>query len=258
MILKLHGSMGDHIMMTGIPEAYYKKFGEKTKVISKYSDEFWKRNPYITEESFGKEYSLRFNSSKIDYMIYYPQRVFYEITGLIIDRKKVQPNFYIGRDTDSKLVIINDQAGWPSRRGYRYFNDLSLKLIKGGFHVCYLRNEGFGDCVGQYSKREITDYSSLLEDPSMIQMINKMAEAFVYIGYESGLSSMAGALKIPYVLFNSSVPPINVCHDTCIYYTDNCNYCCADQCTENCLSKCENRNDGIVEIIYGKLREGKE
>lgn len=248
MILNLWGSLGDRVIMTGIPEAYFKTFGEKTKIRNKLSDLFWNNNPYITEETIGKD--CYFNPNTVDtYQFYYPQRVFKDITGVDVDRTLVQPNLYIPRKTISRLVIMNDQAGWPSRRGYRYFTNLSKRLMEDGYTVAYLRNNGFRDCVNKVSAGQIWNYSYMLENLSLPELITKMSEADFYIGYDSGISTLAGALKIPYITFYGSIPAINTMHNTCIYAIDECDHCCADQCNKNCLTLYEDKTDKVMERI---------
>jgi ADP-heptose:LPS heptosyltransferase len=248
MILHLWGSLGDHVIMTGIPEAYFKIFGEQTKIIDKHSDLFWNNNPYITEESIGKDYY--FNANTVDtYQYYYPQRVFHDITGLWVDREDVQPNLYIPRKTIPKLVIMNDQAGWPSRRGYRYLTNLSIRLMENGYIVAYLRNTGFKDCTNKVSAGQIWKYSYILENLPMPQLVDKLSEAALYIGYDSGISAIVGAFKIPYITFYGSIPAINTTHFTCIYAIDECDHCCTDQCNKNCLTLYEDKTDEIMERI---------
>ena len=248
MILNLWGSLGDHVIMTGIPEAYFKIFGEKTKVINKHSDLFWNNNPYIIEQSVGKDCHFAPNNPDT-YQVYYPLRVFHDITGIWIDEIDVQPNLYIPRKTIPKLVIMNDQAGWPSRRGYRYFTNLSRRLIGEGYTVAYLRNNGFRDCTNKISAGQIWNYSYMLENLPMPQLIDRMSEAALYIGYDSGISALAGALKIPYITFYGSIPAINTAHDTCIFAVDECDHCCTDQCNKSCLTLYEDKTDEIMERI---------
>lgn len=252
MILNLWGSLGDHVIMTGIPEAYYLYYGEKTKIIDKGSDIFWNNNPYVTEERIGKECHFAPNNPDT-YQFYYPQRVFKDITGLWIERELIQPNLYIPRKTIPKLVIMNDQAGWPSRRGYRYLNNLSRRLMESGYTVAYLRNNGFKDCTNKVSAGQIWQYSYILSDLPRPDLVARMSEAAFYIGYDSGLSTLAGALKIPYITFYGSIPAINTAHDTCIYAIDECDHCCTDQCNKNCLTLYEDKTEEIMERIeeYG-------
>lgn len=250
MILQLHSSMGDHVILTGIPEAFYKLFGEKTHVPNKYSDLFWEHNPYVTDKPTGDRFGLHLNASAKDYMIYYPVRVFYDLTQYIVDRSAVQPNLYMSRTVDENLVIVSDQAGWPNRRGYPFLNDLVLKLQGLGFYVMYIRSDGYKDCFGQHSPRQLTVFDNELQSPIIGHLIDAMRRAAFYIGYDSGIAQIAGALKIPYVLLAGSVPPINTAHDTCIYAMDiRCKRCADPNCGSNCLSLATNCNEKIIEAI---------
>jgi len=252
MNLQLHGPMGDHIVLTGIPEAYYTLFGEKVHVPHQYAHEFWMHNPYVTSQPSMATFSVAFNAGAKDYMIYYPIRVFYDMTGHIVDRSMVQPNLYMSREPLSGLIIVNDQAGWPSRKGYSHFDSLCDILMQKGYQILYLRNEGYRDCVGQESPRQIKHFHSELRNPSIPKMIDALRSASLYIGYESGIAQLAGALKVPYIMLAGSVPPINVAHDTCIYALKlpHCKRCHADICGENCLRKSEGENEAILETIH--------
>jgi len=248
MILELHGSMGDHVITTGIPEAYYNYFGEKTKVISKKGNDFWETNPFVTTEDIGDYHSLAFNGTSKDYMIYYPVRVFHDITGYIVNRKEVAPNLYRERTVEPGLVVINDQAGWPNRRGYPYLEELAQALLGLGFKILYMRNDSFQDCVGKGSQKAITSYTEAVTDLSIKQGIEILQRAALYIGYDSGYSNVAGALKVPYVFLAGPVAPVNTQHDSCIYTLDGfCRHCNSDQCLENCLHTAPNKNDEIIE-----------
>jgi ADP-heptose:LPS heptosyltransferase len=246
MQLALHSSMGDHVIMTGIPEAFFNLYGEKTFVIHRYSDDFWNHNPYITNVPTGKLYSLRPNGTPQDFATYYPARVFQEITGTPIDKKLVQPNIYIPRRPMPHLVVMNDQSGWPSRRGYRYWNELAINLINNGFLVYYLRNDNFLDCIAHTMPRLITAYATVLNNLSIPQTIDILSQAVAYIGYASGMTSLAAALKIPLVTFYGSIPAENGLHDVTVYYTDNCDHCCADQCNKMCLTLLEDKSNEVV------------
>lgn len=257
--LKLHGSLGDHVMCTGIPEAYYDDYGEFTYVETAHPVLF-KNNPY-TANSFSditKEYSLAFNQYPKDYMIYYPVRIYYDITGRIADRLEVHPKLY--KPTSQlaeRTIIVNDQAGWPSRVGYKYFNELVLLLKGYGNTIWYIRNQGSLNCIGQQSPEIITHYTHKAFNIPIEEVIDRLSECDLYIGYDSGLSQLAGALGIPYAMLSGSVPPINTAHNSCIYALDPiCMRCCKDTCEFKCLEHSDNHNDKILDAIKEKVRKG--
>lgn len=255
--LKLNGSLGDHVMATGIPEAYFEIYKEPTFVETEFKILF-KNNPYITDNFFNvtKEYSLKFNEYPKDYMIYYPVRIFYDITGIIADRNLVRPRLYKKRTyLPQKTAIVNDQAGWPSRVGYKYFNDLVIKLKANNFVVWYIRNQKSLNCFGQPSPEVITDYTHKAFNIPLEELIDRLSECDLYIGYDSGVSQLAGALDVPYVMLSGSVPPINTAHNSCIYTLDLlCDRCCKELCEKSCLSYSENKNDEIIEIINKRVK----
>lgn len=254
MILNVHGSLGDQIMLTGIPEAYYRLYGEKT-YINGGRTEIWETNPFLINKKLGKEFSYSYNSYPKDYMVYYPIRVFYDLTSIIADRNFVKPNLY--RDYEKKKIcVVNDQAGWPSRVGYSHFEDLVQQVKNLGYEITYIRNENFRNCVGQCPPREINTYDHLLTDIPLSNLIEVIGTCELYIGYNSGLAQIAGALDIPYVMLDGPVPPINTKHNSCILAPDivSCRRCVKETCLENCLQNLENINDKIIEVIKNELQ----
>lgn len=244
MILNVHCSMGDRLMCTGIPEAYHTLFGEKIHVSGIRYPEFWRYNPYITKTAVGHPFSPPLNTEK-DYMIYYPVRIFHDMTDYIVDRDLVQPNIYTTSPRIKDRIIVNDQAGWPSRRGYPYFSRLASELMDLGYEVVYVHNAGYRDCYGQSSPQQISRYSWHVSNQPMAELIDLIASAQAYVGYDSGIAQLAGATQTPYVLLSSSIPPINTAHNSCIYTTDTgCRRCCATDCDEGCF-----RYDYTEEIV---------
>jgi len=253
MILNIHGSIGDHIMATGLPGAYFKLTGEKTYIKTERpggDPVYWESNPYILNQPAGEIRSLAFNAYPKDYMIYTPVRMFYDISGYIVDRSEVHPNLYKGRQPEKDLIVVNDQAGWPSRRGYPHLNELIRELLEGGWRVCYMRNDEYQDCCGQLSARQLTHYTYEIQ-PTLRQGVETLQRAAVYIGYDSGYAQVAGALGVPYVLISGPIPPINTKHNSCIYALNDskCRRCCVNSCPNNCLQSAPNRNREIRDAI---------
>lgn len=256
MILDVHGNLGDQVMFTGIPEAFYERFGEKTYISGEACrKELFETNPYLLDQPIGKK--LSFGIQNKDHEIYYPVKIFRDIseqfTGApwILDREKVAPNLYrtpVRRNAN--LVVVNDQAGWPSRTGYPYFNDLSVMLLKKGFTVNYLYNNNFHDCNGNVSQESIYDFSYRSGNESLSELIEKLSICFLYIGYESGIMHLAGALGTPCVYITGSVPSISA-PDSCIFITklDHCRKCHQENCPNMCLHSAHNQNDAICSAI---------
>lgn len=232
-------------MATGLPYAYYTCFGEKVNVVNPRNPEFWSSNPYVTTEVKGHVWNLTHNARR-DYMIYYPVRLFYDMTGLIVNRDLVQPNIYKERNNvHESVILVSDQAGWPSRRGYPHYNAL-LEELK-DYDIWYIRSTTFRDCFGTLNERTLTRFDRIIENPSIPDLIKIMGEVGFYIGYESGYCSLAGAMGVPYVCLTASVPPINVAHNSCIYALDICSgYCCAEKCDKMCLQSAPNKNEDII------------
>lgn len=249
MILNCHGSLGDQIILTGIPEAYYKLYGEKTYV-NMVRTEIWDDNPYLTNEKSGIEFTYNFNVYPKDYMIYYPVRIFYDLTGHIVESSFVRPKIYKSFHRD-KICVVNDQAGWPTRTGYRYLNDLITQIKDLGYVITYLRNELFRDCIGNCPPEQITKWDHKLVNIPLSNRIEVIGSCQLYVGYNSGNAQLAGALDTPYIQIEGSVSPINTRHPSCIYVTDipGCKRCCSDSCHMNCLSNLDNINHKIINVI---------
>jgi hypothetical protein len=247
MILQVHQGLGDQIMHTGLPEAYYKIFGEKIGITG-HREELWQYNQYVDWHAEGNVISLPFNQPR-DYMIYYPVRLFYDFTGWIVNKDLVQPNIYIKPDRNKHRLLVNDQSGWPTRVGYPYFEELIVKLRElFRFEIRYIRNENFRNCIGQCPPRELSTFDVLLENLSLDGLIYEFQHAGLYVGYDSGLAQLAGATNTPYVLLEGPVAPINTVHNSCVWYLDlpNCKKCNLDNCFRYCLSQAKNYNPEII------------
>jgi len=245
MIIKAHGSLGDEVMLTGLPEAYNKITGQFIGITTN-RHYLWENNPYIKDSS-REEFSYAFNVYPKDYLIYYPIRLFFDLTGFIVDRNLVQPNLYKPRvENNEKIIVVNDEAGWPSRRGYPYFNTLCKDLKDLGYAIYYTRGNTL-DCMGHQSEKTITNYTYNDNGgtPNLVQVIDLLQRAAFYIGYDSGLAQLAGALKVPYVLLSLAIPPINTAHNSCIYALDTCKH----DCQEHSKYLHVDKNREIVERI---------
>jgi hypothetical protein len=251
MILDIHKNMslGDYVMCTGIPEAYHTVYGENTYLINKKVHELWEQNPFVADTPNGSTLSFTPNERK-DYMIYYPIKIFYDLTGLIVDRELVKPRIYKVRNPEKRTILVNDQSGWPSRRGYRYWNELVTELQELDYQIYYFRYDKYRDCLGKPMPEEVRHPDNKFINPSNTDLIDLFCSVEFYIGYDSGPSHIAGALNVPYVALQSSVPPINTCHDSCIYTAKICSgYCATPQCNKNCLTTAPNINYKIIRAI---------
>lgn len=249
MIIHSHGSLGDQIMLTGIPEAYYNLFGEKS-YIDGGRTEIWENNPFTTTERVGKDFNYGFNAYPKDYMIYYPIRIFYDLTGYISNRDFVHPNLYKSFNRDH-ICVVNDQAGWPSRVNYVYFEELVQQIKSLGYVITYIRNDNFRDCCGNCPTQQIFTYDHILKDIPLKNLIEVIGSCELYIGYNSGPAQIAGALNTPYIQFDGPIPPINTVHNSCILAPNitHCRRCIMEQCENHCLARLENINDFIIQTI---------
>lgn len=249
MILKLHSSLGDQLLLTGLPEAYYRICHEKMNVVPTRLPSAWRDNPYVDPHAGGPEFSPRPNVDPRDFLIYTPVRVFYEMTGIIVDRKVVHPRIYRPRMVQHRIVLVNDQAGWPSRWGYPYLNELVDSLHYRGWTVHYIRHDGFRNCLGRITPPQIQSYDLKISGGDDATLMSAMSYAALYIGYDSGLAVLASAWGVPSVIFFGAVPPVTTAGDNCIYAAEVCGHCLRDSCDKGCLLSAESENEEILAEI---------
>lgn len=263
--LVLKGSLGDHVCYTGLPEALFKNWERhpKATVITKYPElfthnKFVKKVEYEYSPQYANELGIPFEIESWHWLVYRPVRAYYQITGNIIDRNEVQPNLYLPRKTKLGHIVMADQAGWPTRRRGPGGNldKLAIRLLDLGYHVTVIHNPNYTDCFGNKVPREIEHYNLSVND-NYVSIIQILQEAQYFIGYDSGIAHLAGALKIPSILLAGSVPPIVFTHNSAIKVFDTCDkHCHSEKCSYElpCLWNFPDTDQEIVDIIEkGKL-----
>ena len=251
------GSLGDHVCYTGLPKVLKFHFGKDIIVQTKYPKLF-DYNPYVSRvilpnesrpEDVTGSFEIPYETQEWQWLVYKPIRAYYQLTGKIIDRKEVQPKIYFPLDSRLGYITIADQAGWKTRRGYSFLDNLANQLLDNGYHITVIHDPNYTDYNGNRSEREVNHYNvSVKEDYSTL--IRIIAESRYFIGYDSGPAHIAQALGIPSIIFTGSVPPINVIHDAAIKVYDTCErHCNKENCEYNCLSNYKNVNDEIIDII---------
>jgi len=189
LVIDPYWSLGDVIMCTGLPEAFFKLYGEKTHIVNPKMIGLWQNNPYLSPEPIGQRFTVSPNTHK-DYISYYPQRLFYNLTGQLVNKKDVSPRFYVNYNPVPGRIVINDAAGWPSRRGFN-LDEVCNRLQD--YEIVYLHNT-FRDCFGQLLPPTITHYSEVKNDVDPIELLRT---ASLYIGFESGLTHLAAGVGVP-------------------------------------------------------------
>ena len=245
MIFEVHWSLGDHVCYTGIPQAYHKYFGFKLGLLSDNSnyDPVWANNPYICKPnpSDVSRYKVQIETLPSDWRYYRPQRIFYEMTNLWVPAQEVQPRIYRERKTVPGRILLCNEAGWPSRQGYQYWNDL-VKTLNNKYDTFAINNKNYSTDEPIQAKNNLR--------LSLENTIEFLTTTELYIGYDSGLAHLAGGLGIPYVLICGSVPSYIVRHLSCICAIETCeNPCCVKVCQQHCLAASKNRNAEILERI---------
>jgi len=253
--LNLHGNLGDHAALTGVPYAYWKAMRRRLLLTSDRPEfrSLWARNPYcdLVESPVGNEYSVRFEDYGVleDWKCYRPQRIFTELTGMAITPERVSPALYYDRAPHNKRLVVCDQASWENRRGYPYLNGLLVQLRNRGWEIIYLRNTNM-------SERQV-HCEHIMMKLNLIETIEFMNTASLFVGYDSGLAHIAAGLNVPSVQFAGSTPPRVFKHSNCIYCLEACHHCCTDQCLRNCLTACGDDNDTILSAIAAHFQEAK-
>lgn len=235
--LVLKGSLGDHVVYTGIPEAFYKKFGIKLFVESPYFP-LWENNPFVTTERLDDVFKMEYEQTEEDWNMYKPRRVFMQMTGVDPEKESlsVSPNLYKTRNIEPNLIIVNDEAGWPSRRGFLHWDSLLTALRKKGFKIISLKTTTYRDCTGQLVENPITVFDEQIINPALSTVIDLLSRAKYYIGYESAYAHIAGALGVKYILFLGSLPEICIKHPSCIHVITSCKVPCHKEvCARSCL-----------------------
>jgi ADP-heptose:LPS heptosyltransferase len=250
--LVLKGSLGDHVVYTGLPEAFYKIFGIKLFVESSYSP-LWRNNPFIASERLNDVFKMEYEQIENEWNTYKPRRVFMQMTGVDPEKEGISvcPKLYRSRNTEPDLIVVNNEAGWPSRRGLLYWDLLSKHLKQKGFKVISLRTPTYKDCTGQIIDEPITIFDKQFINPTLETVIDLLSCAKYYIGYESAYAHIAGALEIEYVLFLGSLPEICIKHPSCKLVVSGCvSPCHKELCEKQCLSTINYETIGkILELL---------
>ena len=246
MILSLHGGLGDSACYTGIPEAYFKKFGEKLYIRSYYT-EFWENNPYCilgAPSEPDEIHKLRFekHGEEKDWAKYRPQRLFSEMTQSEVEYEEVQPKLYTPRDTIPRRLVVCDEANWKSRRGYQHLPKLIANLGEMNWDTFLIRNGGTETDREVFTSDHTVNFN--LKDT-----INFIATADLYIGYDSGLAHIAAGLGVPYILILGSTPPVVMKHASCLHAAEVCQHCFTNECPHQCLANSDDKNEEIKNII---------
>lgn len=259
MNLYLNGGLGDHVIQSGIPEAYYKLYGERTYIPNRKHPILFQNNPYLSDIPLGINNILNSERGN-DNEVYYPVRVFRDITGVEIKKEEVLPNLYIEKEIQSDLCIVNDQAGWPTRWGYPYLQDLITDLMNMGWRMIYLRNDRFVDCNGTHSPRQISNVKpqDVYLDVPMETVVDLIKRAGLFVGYDSGLYQLSAALRVNSLLVAGSVNYVRAESPTSACVINTCrSKCHLENCTQMCIRNTTKYSNEVLEVCRGVLNGDK-
>lgn len=251
--------MGDRLVYSGLPEAYFHIFGEPLRVGTylKSGEHFYplyKDNPYAemvpwAEKQDGLLPGLAWNVPESYWRPHYvPKRVFHELTGMWLPEKYVNPNLYRPRRTIKRRLVVCDEAGWACRRGYPYLDDLVAVFTKAGWETICMRNLGQGPQQVQSAR-----HSAMFFDYQ--QTIRFMETVELFVGYESAIAHICGALRVPYVMFCGGTPSQMFRHLSCVYAHDSCvmGGCNSKICPRACLNQSANVNDAVLAAVEERV-----
>lgn len=245
--LYLHGSLGDHACYTGLPELYYKKYGKKLGIISEQQD-LWKNNQFCELNVVSSDVcTLRYErcGDLSDWKLYRPYRIFCELTGEEhpeLTKEDLCPNLYYEKRNKQKQIVICDEAGWESRRGYSFMNELveELKYVL-GIHIIYHRHKNYGP-------RQINCIEP--QNLSLEHLFYYLSISLCYIGYDSGLMHIAAGVNTPQIIFFGGTPSEIIAHSNTLLCLNGCqNPCTIENCSNQCLKNYENVNNIIIQTV---------
>jgi ADP-heptose:LPS heptosyltransferase len=264
-------ALGDNVCYTGVPTAYFKVTGNKLAVRSEGLDTreshmaaVWQNNPHVSWQGTAKRWlrhPLVFskNEAYLWGTTYKPLWLYQTLTKKTVSPDDVRPKLFYLRNQIKKRLIVNDEAGQPIRRGYPHMDALIKSLHARGWDIVVLRNgvkriqektdalSGY-EIHGPYDRAQYADVKTTIEF---------MATAHAYIGYESGLAHVAGALNIPYVMFSTVAGAEINRHPSCVFAVCACPTPCMNMsCQKACMQKLPNYNDLIVTKLQEVLTNG--
>lgn len=249
-------TMGDNAAFTGLPEAYHTLTGKKLAVscASNAYTYLWERNPFVEYQATRSNKCLLTPPEAMGKLIYsqtYKPVYFYgQLTGRCATAHTLQPNLYLDRTPVPRRLIVCDEAGWPNRRGYPFFKNVVEGMIADGWDVVHLIGR---TKVWHYGHEYpwTNELESLRLDTAQLtnckDVVDFMATASAFIGYESGLAHVAGALRVPYAFFAGGTSVSANRHPSCVFAVDGCfNVCLLHACSNHCIVRLPNHTDQIV------------
>jgi hypothetical protein len=264
-------ALGDNVCYTGVPTAYFNATGTKLAVRSVGLDTrssqmaaVWHNNPHVSwggDATNWLKYPLVFskNDAYLWSTVYKPLWLYHALTKKTVSPDDVRPKLFYPRKQVKKRLIVNDEAGQPIRRGYPYMDALIKSLHASGWDVVVMRNgvkrlqektdalSGY-EIYGPYDRAQCADVKTTIEF---------MATAHAYIGYESGLAHVAGALNIPYAMFSTVAGAEINRHPSCVFAVCPCTMPCMNMsCQKACMQQLPNYNDLIVTKLQEVLTNG--
>ena len=249
-------TMGDNAAFTGLPEAYNKLTGNKLAVscVSSSYAYLWERNPYVEYQGTRPNKCLLTPPESMGRLIYsqvYKPVYFYgQLTGKTLTARELQPNLYLERNPIRRRLVVCDEAGWPNRRGYPHFKHVVQGMMRDGWEVVHLIGR---TKVWHYGHEYpwTNELESLQLDTAQFtnckDVVDFMTTASAFIGYESGLAHVAGALRIPYAFFAGGTSVSANRHPSCVFAVDGCfNVCLLHACSNHCIARLVNHTDQVV------------
>jgi len=254
--LQVLQTMGDNAAFTGLPEAYFKLTGKKLAVScpnNAYAY-IWERNPHADYQGTRLHKCLLTPPEAMGRLVYSqvykPIYFFGQLTGEGARPYDVAPNLYLPRKPVPRRMIVCDEAGWPNRRGYPFLKNVVLGLKKDGWNIVHLVGR---TKVWEYGNMQnwTNELENLKLDTAQLtnckDLIDFMATGTAYLGYESGLAHVAGALSMPYAFFAGGTSVAANRHPSCVFAVDGCpEVCLLHTCKNHCITRLVDHTERVV------------
>jgi ADP-heptose:LPS heptosyltransferase len=239
MKVRIWGSLGDEVALTGTVRELKKQFPDEIVRIENKFPEIFQNNPNINVGRIDSPYDITIPLSPDDYIGNYV-RAYCKVLG--IKCFDDSPELFL-TDEESKMfpkqntIAFDTWAGWPSRK-WKFENfvklidllhdyDKSIKVIEVGKTV--------PDCFGKTRTQRLPNVDGCFLDILNVRgTASLLSKCKLFIGNDAGLFHLAAAVKTPQIVIFSKSFYSRSYRKT--YYVDNLQRNCKI-CDSECLKE---------------------
>jgi len=200
MIIRMFGSLGDEIALTGLVREYRKQYPDETLIVTNKFPEIFTNNPHL---------GIRKNNNHKE--VYIPTSPFLNIGNYTYAYGKYlgikiydsSPEIFLSNEElemfpgNQNIIAIDTWAGWPSRRwDFNNFVELVERIKEYDPKVQIVEvGKTVPDCTGQVRNKRLLDAHIIYLDVlSLRQTAALLRSCKLFIGNDSGLSHLAAAV----------------------------------------------------------------